>query len=101
MNGERSQISPWYSEDACLPWMPTPQLCVSASVAVFWLASFSVSADRRAPSRQGHLALWAAWEHSLDQPLVCEPFSGNAIHKTIKARERVVLDVAFVQPESK
>jgi hypothetical protein len=88
-------------EDVCFRQRPEPLLCVSASAAVFWLVLSSALADRRAPRRQSRLTLWAVFLLSLDQPLIRQALSSNAVHKTIKPRKRVVLDVAFIQSESK
>src|ERR1700675_822726 len=46
-------------EDVCLHEKPEQLLGVSASVAAFWLASFSALADRRAPHPQSRLVLLA------------------------------------------
>jgi hypothetical protein len=46
-------------EDAYFQQKPARLLCASASVAVFWLASSSALADRRAQRLQSHLALLA------------------------------------------
>src|SRR6266851_3965384 len=90
-----------YSEGTCPHWTSDQLLCVSASVVVFWLASSSAWAYRRAPHRQSRLALLAVSVLSLDQRLVCQPLAGNTIDEAIKPRQGMVFDVAFVQPEGK
>jgi hypothetical protein len=88
-------------EDVCLRWRTSRQLCVSASAAVFWLVSFSASADRRGRHPQSRLILLAVSALSLDQPLVGQALALCAAHKTIEPGHGVVLDVALVQPEGK
>src|ERR1700730_4988421 len=86
------------SEDVCLHEKPDQLLYVSASVSVFWLASSSVLADRRARHPQSRLVLLAVLVSSLDQRLVGQPLASNAVHEAVEARQGVVLDIAFVQP---
>jgi hypothetical protein len=70
-----------------------PVACVSSRASILALA------DRRVLRRQWRLVLWAVWWRSLREPLICQPLAGNPIHETIKPRQGVVLDVAFIQPE--
>ena len=96
-----ARFNRYYSEDVCARRTPDQILYASASVAAFWLVSFSALADRRALRRQWRPVLLAVSVLSLDQRLVGQPLASNAVHETVEARQGVVLDVAFVQPEGK
>jgi hypothetical protein len=61
----------------------------------------SVLADKRGPHRQSHLIPLAVVAYSLDQRLVGQPLTSHAVNETIKPRQSVVLDVAFIQAERK
>jgi hypothetical protein len=90
-----------YSEGVSRRWMPSRQLCASASAAAFWLVSFSASADRQGRRPQSHLILLAVSALSLDQPLIGQALSSDTVDETIKPRHGVVFDVPFIQAECK
>jgi hypothetical protein len=90
-----------FSEEFCCQLRLVQLLNASAFYVVFSPASTSALADRRAPHQQSHLILLAVSALSLDQRLISEPLTSNAIHKAIQPYQGVVLDVAFVKPEGK
>src|SRR5580704_5655167 len=72
----------------------------SLAASVSWRACSWASADtaERCPrSRPAPLAALLA--RSLRQYLVGQPLARNAVHEGVKPRQRVVFDVAFVEPE--
>jgi hypothetical protein len=52
-------------------------------------------------NQQWHLTLLAVFGYSLCEPLISQPFAGNAVNEAIKPRECMVLHVALVKPERK
>jgi hypothetical protein len=74
---------------------PSPSLPLSGDVSS--LLSTSVLAGKPAPHPP--FCRVPPESPSCREPLVCEPFSSRSGDERIKARQRVVRDVAFVQPE--
>jgi len=99
---------PLAETDAAFIFVGLDQLIVSSIWQVLLPVAFasspvltSVLADKRGPHRQSHLVPLAVVVYSLDQRLVCQPLSSNAVNEAIKPRQGMVLDVAFVQAERK
>jgi hypothetical protein len=76
-------------------------LRVFAFFSAFWQILFLASADKLVPRQQWRLTLLVVWRHSLREPLICQPFTSNAIHETSKSRQGMVLDVPLIEPERK
>jgi len=73
-----------------------PCACVS------FPALTSVLADIRERHRQWRLALLAVFDvHSLGEPFVGEALAGDAVNEAIEPRQRMVFDIAFIEPEGK
>jgi hypothetical protein len=86
-------------EGVCLRQKLERLLCASASSGAFWPVLSLALADRRGPHRQSHLILLAVSALSLDQPLVGQALSSDAINEALKPRQGMVLHIAFVEPE--
>lgn len=77
-----------------------PSLFLLRAFCVFSQASSLASDDRQEPYQRSRLTLLAfAVGHSLDKPLVSEPLPNGSIYETIKPRQGVVFNVAFVKAE--
>ena len=89
----------YFSERSRHHWRLVLLLDVSARSFVFWLVSSLALADRREPYRQSRLVLWVAFDRSLDQPFVGEPFARHGVNEAVEPRHGVVLYIALIEAE--